>query len=512
MDPLSSDNKPSVAAAGSRRDWCLYFGILILFAALYGATAQRGVGWQDSGVFQLRVMELDLAGELGLALSHPLVIVLGRAFSLLPFGPVAWRINLLSAVAGAFAVANIALLVRRLAPQRPAAAWVAGGLFGLAHSPWWLATICESQCLLAALFTAELHVWVSLVRRPRERLVLLLGLVNGLALMVHDLALLALPAWGVTVLALCLRGRVRWRSVVALAAGWALGAAGFLGMIVERAVRTGPGDAVRSALFGVQWSGQVLGAGGDTLPFGLGYVLFNFPNPGLVLAIIGLWTMRKHLPRALARGFGYLALVYFLFAVRYDVADQFMFFLPFYALVAVLSGVALGRGCPPGRRGVLLLLVTVSVAAGPVLYAAAPTLWKHFALPLPGRKDLAYRDPGRYWLVPWKAGEDSAERYARDVLRQVPPGGIVFADNTALPPLRWVQRLEGLGPGVTVLKRLKEGLPPGVRGRKDVFVLSTVRGHYPAPLDELARFAKDTPEAIVYRVVWKAPGSVPPGP
>ena len=170
-DRLSDRTLPGPAAPA----WRVHVSVFVLFVAIYALTTQRGPGWQDSGIFQWRILHFDLVGWLGLALSHPLLILLGKAMSHVPLGEPAWRMNLASAVCGALAVANVAALVRRLVPRRPASAWVAAGLFGLAHTTWWLSTICESQMVLAAVFTAELHVLLSLVRRPRAHLVVLLG-------------------------------------------------------------------------------------------------------------------------------------------------------------------------------------------------------------------------------------------------------------------------------------------------------------------------------------------------
>ena len=91
-----------------------YVSVLVVALALYGLTTQRGYGWQDSGVFQWRILNFDLLGWNGIAVAHPLLIILGKVFSFLPLGPLALRINLLSAVAGAVAVANVATMVRRL--------------------------------------------------------------------------------------------------------------------------------------------------------------------------------------------------------------------------------------------------------------------------------------------------------------------------------------------------------------------------------------------------------------
>jgi hypothetical protein len=488
--------------------WKLYLGTFAVFAVLYAGAAQQGVAWQDSGTFQLRCIDLQIRSEMGLALSHPLLIALGKLFSLLPFGPLAWRINLVAALAGALTVANITLLVRRLVPHRPAAALIAGATFGLAHTPWWLASVAESQLLFAMLFTLNLHLAVSLVRRPREGLVVLLGLINGLALTAHNLALLAAPVWVATVLALASKRDIRWRSLAWLVGGWGLGASAYLAMIASRATEIGAGAAIHSALFGELWVEEVFAATGGRFKLGLACVGLNFPNLTLPLAAGGLWAAWKRLPRTLAAAFTVLTAVYFLFAVRYEVADQFMFFLPFYAMVAVLAGVALGEFCPAGRRRWLIVVAAVGSVLAPALLAVGPWACEKLNVQPPGRGDLAYRDTARYWLHPWKCGENSAERYGREAILEAPAGAVILVDSTIWPPLRWMQRVEGLGADVTLLLRTLD-IPEGLLGREDVFLAAARRGSYPKGLDKLADFRKDTPESLLYRVVWRGAESDP---
>jgi len=477
----------------------LYVGVLAVFLGVYALTTQRGCAWQDSGIFQWRILQFDLQGWLGLALSHPLLILLGKAFSHLPFGPLAWRMNLVSAVCGALAVANVAVLVRRLVPARPTAAWLAAGLFGLAHTSWWLATICESQMLLAAIFTAELNVLVSLLRRPRGHLVILLGALNGLGLTAHNLALLAVPVYGLVVVGLCWRRRLRWSSMALLVAGWLVGASGFLALIVRGASSDRLAAAVSSALFGARWRGSVLGGSLRAVAMGAGCVAYNFPNAALPLAVVGLAGLRKQPPRALGRALAALAGIYLLFAIRYRVADQFMFFLPFYAMVAVLAGVGYDRlAARPWGAG-LAAVATASLLVGPILYAVMPVVARAADLPLPGRKDLPFRDPGRYWLSPWKAAEDSAGRFARAALDEAPAGSIVVADSTSLYPLLWTKHARG-GSGGASLVGPGQALRPGT---PDVFVVSTLPGYCPEWIRQGASLEKDREDAVLFRVVWR---------
>ena len=273
----------------------LYLAAFALFLAVYGLTSQRGPSWQDGGMFQWRILNFDLVGRLGLALSHPTLIAVGKVFSWIPLGRLAWRLNMVSAVFGAIAVANVTLLVRRLVPDRPLAAWVAGGVLGVAHTMWWLATMCECQTMFLAFFTLELNLLVWLVRRPRIWVAGLLGLASGLAWATHNFALLALPAYGLIVLGLCVRRSLKWRALALMIACWLVGAAPLLWLMAQQAAGGGIVAAVDSALFGGGYHGSVLALRARSVMMGGGYVLYNFPNLALPLMLVtlGLLAARR---------------------------------------------------------------------------------------------------------------------------------------------------------------------------------------------------------------------------
>jgi len=503
---MNIDTQPTDSVA-TRVGAGFYLAVLGMMLVLYAATTQRGPAWQDSGLFQWRILNFDLAGKFGLALAHPLLIMLAKAMSLLPVGPVAFRMNLASAICGAVATANVALLVRRLSPGRPAAAWLAAGFFGLAHTPWWLSTICESQMIFAALFTAELHVLVSLVRRPTGALALLLGAVNGLALTAHNLALPGMAVYGLVVLALCLRGRLRFWAVGLLAIGWVVGSAGLLALVAREAGAIGLIPAVKSALFGQRWQADVLGGSSRAVKMGAAYIAYNFPNVALPLAAVGLWAFRRAALRPLRWPVYGLTALYLLFAIRYTVVDQFMFFVPFYVMAAVLAGVGLGS-LPERILGWLAPLAMASLLIGPALYAVMPSVARWANLTVPGRNDLPFRDPARYWLSPWKARENSAGLFASKALASVPAGGVVIADSTSLYPLLWAQRVEGLGRGVRLLAGASpRTVPPGT---PNVFAVSAAPGYYPPWLAEEAALPERSPGQALHRVVWRR-ATGPPG-
>ena len=87
--------------------WRVWLPLFVLFFSLYALTCQRGVAWQDSGNHQHRMFAGEPLSEFGIAVSHPLYIMAGGLVSRIPLGDPALRINLLSALGMAIAVANL---------------------------------------------------------------------------------------------------------------------------------------------------------------------------------------------------------------------------------------------------------------------------------------------------------------------------------------------------------------------------------------------------------------------
>ncbi len=502
------DNAPA-APAGGRRLWLTVFAAA---ATLLLLTAQRGPAWQDSGVFQWRIHTFDLTGRLGLALAHPLLILLGQLARAIPIGTEIWRLNALSAIAAAVAAANVALLVRRLAPKVPAAAYLAAGAFTLGHTVWWLATVTESHALLAAIISGELLVLTALLRRPRISMVLLMGVLNGLGMATHNLALLALPAYGLAVVLPAVRGRLKWWAVPLFVAAWAAGASPLLLLVARQAARTGLAAAAQSALFGHAWQGAVLGSGLSLIPYGLGYIAYSFPNLTLPLAAVGLWRLRRRAGAPLAAALTYILAVHFVFAIRYRVSDQFMFFVPFYLVASLLAGLGLAELA--AKRRWLATAALCSLALGPLLYGVMPRVVRSAGVRLPGsRRPLPFRDHARYWLTPWKHTEDSAARFASEALAQLERAGgahVLIGDSTTYWPLQWIAgvrrpdaqvRVMGGGSAAALPERwhsdpagtLREAEAAG----RAVWVASNAKGYCP---NELLPYVDAEATGLLYRV------------
>src|SRR5436190_6124701 len=123
---------------------------------------------------------------------YPLFVLLGKLFTLIPAGSVAWRMNLLSATAAA-AVVGVAVLIMLRLGIRPVIAAAAGLALAFTGTLWQEATFSEMNSLHLLLVALLLHralVWRA-TRRPRD---LLLGaFIGGLCVSNHGLAITVVP-------------------------------------------------------------------------------------------------------------------------------------------------------------------------------------------------------------------------------------------------------------------------------------------------------------------------------
>ncbi len=491
----------------------MWMGAMLVFFALYLLTAQRTVGWQDSGMFQWRVLRGDYAGRVGLALAHPLYIAAGRLLAAVSRTHLPFLLNAFSGLGMGVALANVAAVVALLTGKR----WVAlltAAMLSVTHTAWWLGTIAEVYTWSAAGLTVEIWLLVLLIRRPGWKLLFSLALVSGLGLCVHNFALLPLPVYAVVVVVLTVRRKLPPWSLAVAVAGYVLGAGVYLGMIVDLWIRSGDLlGAIRSALFGA-YAEQVLNVGMESRHWKYNVALsgMNFTNVLLPLAAIGWFRMSRRVGPAIGSAIGAVTLIELLFFIRYPVPDQFTFILPTLMMVGIAVGVGLEILCEVSQRWrtIAVTACIVSLVWSPVSYALAPPVAKRFAGEVRRSRRLPFRDEGRYWLTPWKHNERSAQLFAVAALGEAAPDGVIVPDSTSAPPLRIVRELAGRWEGVTV--QFDGGpLTPYARdpdafrtelADRGLFSTTIAPGYIPEQLLIDAEFDK-LPESVLYTVRWK---------
>lgn len=401
-------------------------GALAVFAAafaFYLGCLYPSIAPRDSADMAAAALTLGVAHAPG----YPLYSFLGKAWlTLVPWGNPAYRLNVLSAAAGAGAAAFLFLSARRrsgvLGALAAASAWTLS-------APLWKFSLLEEKYSLHALFAAALMFLVEGERDDFFARVRLSGLLAGLGLVNHQSLLFWLPAlawlWHVE----AVRHGVRLSRVAAAAAGPL--AAG-LGAYVFLWVRLGSLESALAAALRTRYGIGTLSAGlARPVTFEGAAALLRYSVDGLgsamgwaalAAAAAGLAASARSERRRAAAWLagGALAGPLFILLSRFDPSNwvarsvlEPAFLLP-AMVVAVFAGEAVGAAA---RRG-----------AGFGVLAAAAAAFSPLALG-----------------APWSEHRDDflAYDYAKDLRRAVPPGGsLLAAGDTASFGLRWLALTE----------------------------------------------------------------------
>ena len=165
----------------SRTDFVIAILIGIAALALYIRTLAPSLLWGDSAEFQTLSYMLGMTHPSG----YMTQIMLGKLFTYLPVGNIAYRVNLMSAFFGALAVAETYIIVRLLGGWRITAI-SASLLLTLTEGFWWRALLAESYAPAAGML-ATIWLLVLLWKNSGKWIYLFLaGMAGGLSVGIHS--------------------------------------------------------------------------------------------------------------------------------------------------------------------------------------------------------------------------------------------------------------------------------------------------------------------------------------
>jgi hypothetical protein len=163
--------------------------VVAAMMVLYTASAPRTVTLEDSGIF---IMSTDVAG-----ISHPpgypIHSVLGKLFTLLPIGSVAFRVHLESALFGALSC-GVLFYIARFLTTSAFVGYAVAFAYGVSREFWAQAIIAEVYSLNAFFFFLTLALALHYQERPHQRILKGGAFLVGLGMSHHwPLYLLSLP-------------------------------------------------------------------------------------------------------------------------------------------------------------------------------------------------------------------------------------------------------------------------------------------------------------------------------
>ena len=419
-----------------RSDWLQAAMVVAALFTLYAVSSPRTVALEDDGLFVLSSRFLGIEHPPG----YPLFTLLGKLFTLLPVGSVAYRVHLASAFFGALSGGAAWLCARRLGLDR-VAAWVAALGLGLSPVFWSQSIIAEVYTLNTFLFLTL--AYLALGEHPRR--LPWMAFLFGLSLSNHwPLMLLAAPAFAV-IMWPCRVELLKRLPLLALLL--ALGLLPYAWMVLLSwsglpISFDGPLESFREFWYFVSRAGYAevdASPGADWLdrlrffPFLAGQLVFQFAVLGTVLAAVGLAVQRRRLERRVSWFLvvAFLmpsAVLLMLLGFEYNSVSKHVFHvypLPAYAVAALWMG-----------TGFAWMRERFTLRA-PQATACAAALLGLIAI-LGSRTNLL-------------ADYDWPARYAKAVLHTLPKDAVLFVKSDAdLGPIGYFHIVENLRPDITL--------------------------------------------------------------
>jgi len=475
MEPLTSRTHTLEGGSGqfaggrflcrfSRQDWIAALGCGLVALVVYLLTLAPTVTAEDSGELIAAAYTLGIPHAPG----YPLFVLLAKGFvTVFPFGEVAWRVNLFTAMMGGLSVALLVLLCRRLSAGL--AASISLSLAAAFSSIFWSqAIMAEVYTLSTAAFLLVLHLLVLFFLDPTATRLWILAYAFGLSLTAHPSMILLAPG---LLLGVGLRDRRIFRRPGQLLIGMLFFALGFsvflylpLRSLADPVMDWGNPETV-SGFFGHLLRRQYAGLSdtpGQSLlnyPLYLGHLAFYEVGPVFVIlsllgaqAVLGFpgegdWPFeRKSVRRAFGITSAFLVVSYsagllFFISVSFQKATlalNSVFFIPLLFLLAVPSALGLDR------------LAARLAARLPERMRLLPRKQAGWA--------AAAAIPLAFLLANYRGNDKSDYRIARDyaenILRTLPKDSIYMpGGDHANFPVIYLQVVEGKRPDVTVADR-----------------------------------------------------------
>ncbi len=432
--------------------------VFVLAFAVYYATLTPGLSHASFDGVEL----VTLAYRLGLShpTGSPLYTWLGKLFTFIPVGDVAYRVNLLSAV-GAAGSASLLYGILFVLTKHRVASLFGSLLWAFSTTLWSQAVIAElyaPNALMLALTLLLAIAWADQHKHQDERspgvraadlLFLAVWPAYGLSLGIHLSNLAFAPGLVLFVIAVDRRVLNRTKLVAAGSGLLALALLQFLWLPLRATHGVDPLlfpppttaegflNYTLNAFDYLRWAIPIEELSGRIEMY-LGFVRDNFAVAGMLLALVGAVELART-KRAvfLLLGTGYfIEVIYFL---EYDVFDPNAFFIPAHLVVAICAGFGAWR-----------LLVFVELAArlvtsNPVLPAGAAALASIALFAFIG---ITGRDG-------FRANDNSGDTLVNDfygaVFDTVPDGSVLIAARTPLASdLLYFREVEGRRPDLVM--------------------------------------------------------------
>jgi 4-amino-4-deoxy-L-arabinose transferase-like glycosyltransferase len=427
-------------------------GLFALTLSIYLVTLAPGVYGFDSAELATGVYVQGIVHPPG----YPLYMMLGKVFVSLPFGDVAYRLNLMSAFFASCTVALLYLVARQLVLSR-LLALAASAFLAFSIYFWQMALIAEVYTLHTALLTLCLLMALLWCRKRKAIYLYMFALGCGLSLTNHTSAVLLLPGFVLIIIGSRSWNWKRWWVIAAMLGLFIIGLLPYAYFPIR--VQANPAlnytnyyDIDLTKPSGIWWMASsqtyrvfAFGYGltelpGELLRFG-SYLWRNYLGVGVLIGLAGIyWLWRKR--KMLALGLLVCFAAYVIFYINYRVIDKDTMFLPAYLIWALFIAGGLFQVHDWLKR-----YAAKRISASNIAIAGGTLL----GVMLIGGILFNWR-----WVD--MRGETQYQRFAEVILGRAEPDSIVIAPWSPATVLEYFQTVQGRRPDLLIINRSRRGI------------------------------------------------------
>ncbi|MFH2060862.1 MAG: DUF2723 domain-containing protein [Pseudomonadota bacterium] len=442
----------------------LPISVLISSSCFYIYSLAPTIIGGDSSMFCINIKNLIL--HFGKADDHPLYMIIGKIFSLLPFD-LAYNINLMSAIFGSFTVLCVFLIIQHINDDQYAALFGAFALM-VSHA-FWLHSVIAEVYTLNALFIAgllyltinKINVWNIKFIFP---VIFLIGLFN------HLILILSLPSFLLYFFLISNKEKRKefLKCMIILSV---------IGVIAIFLITIFYHDVLWKYIKGpppiymyILPPQNLIFLMKETLFYFL-YLSYQFPLLGIVWILFGihqLWGKNKAVT-VLLLTIVILNALFFIKTTYWNSygGTKYTFYISDYVIWSIFYGSGFIKlthlitiiirkfYCLENRPQIYSVVRTIIVFSFTgltiLIYSLIPTIVTHFNIDIVHARSLKYRDNNTFFLNPNKRGYLGNRKLGEEILQNCKKDAIVLADFTIYSILAYLQQIENKRTDLTLI-------------------------------------------------------------
>lgn len=380
------------------------FYLIFLFSFLFFIfNLAPTVTYGDSAEFVIGAYKLTIVHPSG----YPLYLLLGKLFTFIPIGDIAYRVNLMSAFFGALTSSMVFLILSELT-QSLLISFISTFTLTFSLTFSYLSTIAEVYTLNAFFVALLIYILLQWNKKGEKKLLFLFSFILGLSLTNHLTILLFLPSFLIYFFLNSSKAYLRSMDLAKMIFLFLLGLLPYLYIPI---VSSSSSEIifwpkirsfkefilfVSGSHFKVWLLNRSIKEFINSISKFISFLLIQFPGLATVFGVIGFWRNKKEYKKEFILLF-LMFFVLFLFGINYRIEDIHHFYLPCYLIFSIWIGFGilwLWKRTPQQKKYRILFISTIFL-----LFLSYKLTYETLGIPMQIEKSCYFSDTSRMGLL-----------------------------------------------------------------------------------------------------------------